>query len=585
MSRNKPSTPRVRCAVYTRKSTEDGLQQEFNSLDAQREAAEAFIASQKAEGWVCLPDRYDDGGFSGGNADRPGLKRLMADIENGQVDCVMVYKVDRLSRSLLDFARIMGTFESHDVSFVSVTQQFNTTHSMGRLTLNILLSFAQFEREIIGERIRDKIAAQRRKGKWTGGVPVLGYDVDRSGPSPKLVVNATEAARVRTIFDLYLKLGSLLPVVDQLDERGWRGQAAYPVGHAVPAGRVPDHHPMGSHARCETPTDSCDPAGNPSAGGRMRPACAGRRAGMAPPGTNGRIRPLGRPSRQGPVDLPVRQGRVRRGGYLLAGGRYWNRWNGLPAESITVTDKQTQALQDELRKYYWPKELRGRHCRVHHYPRSNGVDYFFAYLDDWPDRLLVFDDDGEMAPRSERYAFTNVFAFDHNIGCVDLVARGGRKVHLRLREAFCRSVLGVDVEDGEPVAPAYRLDHLLDSNLALPTDSSDRITSVRLTRVRLVPKHVVNAVRYEEIGFSQHATLHTAATEISERLADQNLSPGHVSVKQAGFQLQFLGDGTRKPKTMTFNVSCPNSCDLKSKPDEMREIGERCLKLWGIVHG
>ncbi|MAG94998.1 MAG: hypothetical protein CMJ48_14825 [Planctomycetaceae bacterium] len=138
----------------------------------------------------------------------------------------------------------------------------------------------------------------------------------------------------------------------------------------------------------------------------------------------------------------------------LTTGRYWNRWNGLPAESITVTDRQTQALQNELRKYYWPKELRGRHCRVHHYPRSNGVDYFFAYLDDWPDRLLVFDDDGEMAPRSERYAFTNVFAFDHNIGCVDLVARGGRKVHLRLREAFCRAVLGVDVEDGEPVSPA-----------------------------------------------------------------------------------------------------------------------------------
>jgi site-specific DNA recombinase len=196
----------VRCAIYTRKSTEEGLEQEFNSLDAQRESAEAFIASQRNEGWTALPDRYDDGGFTGGNMDRPGLARLMADIAAGRVDCVVVYKVDRLSRSLLDFSRIMEGFDRNGVSFVSVAQQFNTTHSMGRLTLNILLSFAQFEREIIGERIRDKISAQRRKGKWTGGVPVLGYDVDRSGPSPRLAVNAAEAARVRQIFTMYLEL-------------------------------------------------------------------------------------------------------------------------------------------------------------------------------------------------------------------------------------------------------------------------------------------------------------------------------------------------------------------------------------------
>jgi site-specific DNA recombinase len=225
MSRKKPSTPEIRCAIYSRKSCDDGLDQEFNSLDAQRESGEAFIASQKNEGWICLPTKYDDGGFSGGNMDRPGLARLLADIEAGHVDCVVVYKVDRLSRSLMDFARIMGTFESRNVSFVSVTQQFNTTHSMGRLTLNILLSFAQFEREIIGERIRDKIAAQRRKGKWAGGIPVLGYDVDRSNPSPKLVVNAAEATRVREIFSLYLKLGSLLPVVDELENRDWRNKA------------------------------------------------------------------------------------------------------------------------------------------------------------------------------------------------------------------------------------------------------------------------------------------------------------------------------------------------------------------------
>lgn len=211
----------IRCAIYTRKSSDEGLDQEFNSLDAQRESAEAFIASQKAEGWEVKADRYDDGGFSGGTMERPALDRLLRDIEAGKIDCVVVYKVDRLSRSLMDFSRIMETFEKTGVSFVSVTQQFNTTHSMGRLTLNILLSFAQFEREIIGERIRDKIAAQKRKGKWTGGVPVLGYDVDRSGPSPRLVVNAREAQRTRAIFKMYLELGSLLPVVKELRHREW----------------------------------------------------------------------------------------------------------------------------------------------------------------------------------------------------------------------------------------------------------------------------------------------------------------------------------------------------------------------------
>lgn len=218
--RNGQATPRaIRCAIYTRKSTEEGLDQAFNSLDAQRESAEAYIASQKNEGWVCLPDRYDDGGYSGGNIERPAVKRLLTDIEAGKVDCVVVYKVDRLSRSLMDFARMMETFEKHGISFVSVTQQFNTTQSMGRLTLNILLSFAQFEREIISERTRDKIAAARRKGKWAGGRPILGYDVDRSGP--RLVVNDEEAERVRTIFDLYLEKESLLKVVAELDRRGW----------------------------------------------------------------------------------------------------------------------------------------------------------------------------------------------------------------------------------------------------------------------------------------------------------------------------------------------------------------------------
>ncbi|RLC67213.1 MAG: recombinase family protein [Chloroflexi bacterium] len=209
----------VRCAIYTRKSTEEGLDQDFNSLDAQRESAEAFIASQRNEGWVCLPERYDDGGFTGGNMDRPVMKRLMADVVAGKIDCIVVYKVDRLSRSLLDFARIMKTLEKHHISFVSVTQQFNTTHSMGRLTLNILLSFAQFEREIIAERTRDKMTAARRKGKWVGGAPVLGYDLDPRGG--RLVVNEEEAFRVRTIYELYLDHQSLLSTAGELNRRGW----------------------------------------------------------------------------------------------------------------------------------------------------------------------------------------------------------------------------------------------------------------------------------------------------------------------------------------------------------------------------
>ncbi len=218
-NRGRAALPLVRCAVYTRKSTEEGLEQEFNSLDAQRESGEAFIKSQTSEGWTCLPDRYDDGGFTGGNMDRPGVRRLMADIEAGKIDCVVVYKVDRLSRSLLDFAQLMQTFEQKRVSFVSVTQQFNTATSMGRLVLNVLLSFAQFEREIISERTRDKIAATRRKGKWAGGRPLLGYDVDERGG--KLLVNAVEAEQVRAIFALYLEHEGLLPVLQELERRGW----------------------------------------------------------------------------------------------------------------------------------------------------------------------------------------------------------------------------------------------------------------------------------------------------------------------------------------------------------------------------
>jgi DNA invertase Pin-like site-specific DNA recombinase len=203
----------VRCAIYTRKSTEEGLEQDFNSLDAQREACEAYVASQKHEGWVALPSQYNDGGYSGGTLERPALQHLLADIRGSKVDVIVVYKIDRLTRSLLDFAKIVEVFDVHSVSFVSITQAFNTATSMGRLTLNVLLSFAQFEREVTGERIRDKIAASKKKGIWMGGYPPLGYDVkDR-----KLVVNEAEAETVRFIFRRYQELRSVRLLKKHLD--------------------------------------------------------------------------------------------------------------------------------------------------------------------------------------------------------------------------------------------------------------------------------------------------------------------------------------------------------------------------------
>ena len=212
----KPVVRKLRCAVYTRKSSEDGLDMEFNSLDAQREACEAYVASQKAEGWVLVPDRYDDGGISGATLERPALKRLLADIEAKRVDVVVVYKIDRLSRALMDFSKLVEVFDRNNVTFVSITQSFNTTTSMGRLTLNILLSFAQFEREVIGERIRDKFAASRKKGMWMGGFVPLGYDLkDR-----KLLVNETEAATVRMIFERFTKIGSATVLVRTLRAEG-----------------------------------------------------------------------------------------------------------------------------------------------------------------------------------------------------------------------------------------------------------------------------------------------------------------------------------------------------------------------------
>ena len=213
---NARSTKAVRCAIYTRVSTDQGLEQDFNSLHAQYEASQAYIKSQAHAGWSLTRAKYDDGGFSGGNTDRPALQQLLDDVRAGKVDVIVVYKVDRLTRSLADFAKLVELFDQHNVSFVSVTQQFNTTTSMGRLTLNVLLSFAQFEREVTSERIRDKIAASKRKGLWVGGMAPLGYDTQNR----RIAVNEEEAERVKTIFKSYLKLGSLSLLMADLRTRG-----------------------------------------------------------------------------------------------------------------------------------------------------------------------------------------------------------------------------------------------------------------------------------------------------------------------------------------------------------------------------
>jgi DNA invertase Pin-like site-specific DNA recombinase len=228
-ARTEPTMPatvrKLRCAVYTRKSTDEGLDREFNTLDAQRDACEAYVASQRAEGWLLIRDRYDDGGFTGATLDRPALRRLLADIEQGRVDVIVVYKIDRLSRSLMDFAKLVETMEAHGVTFVSITQSFSTTTSMGRLTLNILLSFAQFEREVIGERIRDKFAASRARGMWMGGKVPLGYDV----VARKLIVNEDEAPRVRRVFEIFAETGSGIETAGRIRADGATSKSGRPL--------------------------------------------------------------------------------------------------------------------------------------------------------------------------------------------------------------------------------------------------------------------------------------------------------------------------------------------------------------------
>lgn len=267
----------------------------------------------------------------------------------------------------------------------------------------------------------------------------------------------------------------------------------------------------------------------------------------------------------------------------LRNGQFSNRWNSLPREPLLVTAERIKALEEELRTYYWKKELRGERCRVHHYQRPGGAEYFFAYLPDWPDKLLTFDAEGNLTPREESYTFTNVFVCMPSEGAVEIIARGGKKVQLPLRKAFCRAVIGVEVDDEEPVRPSYRLDHLLDPAFAFTAQPDDRLAAVFLRRVRLVPKVYVPAVEYLEPKFVEGASRADVLAALGSLLSAYNLDRSQATVTQVGIQLQFMSDGCRKARTMTFNVSCPNTCDLKSKPDDVRVIGERLIRDWEIL--
>jgi hypothetical protein len=267
----------------------------------------------------------------------------------------------------------------------------------------------------------------------------------------------------------------------------------------------------------------------------------------------------------------------------MRGGNHSNRWNGLPREPFTAAETKITSLQNAVREYYWQKELRGQVCRVHHYSRAGGAEFFFAYLPDWPDKLLVFDEDGNLTPREETYTFNNVFVYVPSEGAIELIAKGGKPVQKELRKMFCSTVLGIEVDDAEPDKPTYQLDHLLAPDFAFTTEVADRIASVRLRRIRLVPKIRVPAIEHLEPKFTEHANHAEVMDAIHRELRAHSLDRSQVRVTQVGLQLVFHGEGEKKPKTMTFNVSCPNTSDLRTRPDDVRVVGERCVKRWRIL--
>jgi hypothetical protein len=267
----------------------------------------------------------------------------------------------------------------------------------------------------------------------------------------------------------------------------------------------------------------------------------------------------------------------------LRGGQFSNRWNGLPKQPLDVTEDLKKALEESVRNYYHEKELRGDHCRVHHYRRANGADYFYAYLPEWADKRLGFDATGDLTPRELDYAFHNVFIFEPADGALEIIAKGGKQVQLPLRRAFCKSVLDVTVEDTDPIRRCYELDHLLDHSFLFTTEPEEKIAHVRLRRVKVVPKFDDPVLEGCELRFKESVSLVDFRTAVSKFCLAFNLMPSQLHVVQAGIQIEFLNDGQRRAKTMTFNVSTPNTCDLKSKPDEVRVVGERCIRRWRIL--
>lgn len=269
----------------------------------------------------------------------------------------------------------------------------------------------------------------------------------------------------------------------------------------------------------------------------------------------------------------------------LRNGQQANIWNSLPKQPIEITEEKLSVLEQQIRNYYWTREMRGDICKVHQYDRHDGSQYFFAYLPDWPDKRLCFDETEQLTPREEAYAFSNAFVFEPSLGTIELIAKGGRKVQNELRRAFCQSMLGVEVNDEDPVKPVYQLDHVLDQSFAFTTLLDERIASVHLRRVRLVPRVHVPELEQLEFRFRSTTDLTSIRTLLASQLHALGLGFDQVSVFQAAIQFQFMGDGNRKGKTMMVNVSCPNTCDLKSKPDDQELIGRNCFVRWGIFNG
>lgn len=265
----------------------------------------------------------------------------------------------------------------------------------------------------------------------------------------------------------------------------------------------------------------------------------------------------------------------------LAAGRHWIKRNGLPKTALVVDDAMRERLEAALTAFYGPLQMRGRHCTVEHYPRAGGADYFFAYLDDYPDKHVVFDEDGQPIVRSDRYAFQNLFVYSGDEGSVELHAQGGKKVWAPLQVAFCKAVLGVDVPPADPLRPSFHLDHLMTPNFPLPTDPNDKVDEARIMRLRLAPR---GAGGYVEVKADPKAGPDDIHRKINRWLKMENIPAERTRVSQATFSLKFVHDGPGRQPTLTFDVSAPHSSNLKSKPDEQRAVGERCLKLWGVVH-